>query len=85
MSIPNSLTIPFPHPSPLITIKSFSKSVIMFLFCKQVRLCHFFLDSVYKGYHTVFLSLWLTSLRMTISSSIHVAANGITSFFLMAE
>ena len=30
-------------------------------------------------------SAWLTSLRMTISSFVHVAAKGITSFFLMAE
>ena len=27
MSIPNSLIIPPPHPSPLVTISSFSKSV----------------------------------------------------------
>ena len=33
-SIPNSLTIPSPYPSPLKTISSFSKSVILFLFCK---------------------------------------------------
>ena len=32
-------------------------------------------------YHTIFLFLWLTSLRVTISRSIHVAANGIISFF----
>ena len=30
-------------------------------------------------------SVWLTSLSMTISGSIHLAANGIISFFLMAE
>ena len=34
MSIPNSLTIPSFHPSPLVTISSFSKSVCLFLFCK---------------------------------------------------
>ena len=30
-------------------------------------------------------SLWLTSLSMTVSRSIHGATNGITSFFLMSE
>ena len=29
--------------------------------------------------------VWLTSLSMIISRSIHVAANGIISFFFMAE
>ena len=32
-----------------------------------------------------FLLLCLTSLSMAISMSIHVAANGIISFFLMGE
>ena len=32
-----------------------------------------------------YLSVWLTSLRMIISSSIHVAANGIILFLFMAE
>ena len=30
----------------------------------------------------IFVFLWLTSLSMTVSGSIHVAANGIISFFL---
>ena len=33
----------------------------------------------------IFVFLWLTSLSMTISRFIHVAANGIISFFFMAE
>ena len=33
----------------------------------------------------VFVFLFLTSLGMVISSCIHVAANGIVSFFFMAE
>ena len=45
------------------------------------------LDSTYKSYHVVFVSLFLvfvfTSLSMTISSSIHAAANGIILFFFM--
>ena len=45
-------------------------------------ICTHFLDSTYKWYHMVFLFLWLTSLSLTISRSIHVAANGIILFFL---
>ena len=37
-----------------------------------------------KGCHTIFL-LCLTLLSMTVSRSIHDAANGIISLFLMAE
>jgi len=33
----------------------------------------------------VFVFFWPTSLGMRVSSSIHVAANGIMSFFFMAE
>ena len=51
MSFPNSLTVP----SPLVI--SFSKSVS--LFCKQVHLYHFFLDSTYKRCHMTFLLLCL--------------------------
>ena len=40
-----------------------------------------FLHSAYKRCH-IFVLLWLTSLSMTISSSIHVAANDIISLFL---
>ena len=44
------------------------------------HLCHV-LDSTYKWYH-VFVFLWLTSLNMTLSSSIHVAENVIFHSFL---
>ena len=54
-----------------------------FLFCGKVPLCHI-LDSRYKWYHMVFVFFWLNSLRMRVSSSIHVAANGIILFFFMA-
>ena len=40
-----------------------------------------FLDSTYKWYH-LFFFLWLTSLNMIISMSIHVVANGLISFFV---
>ena len=33
----------------------------------------------------IFVFLWLTSLSMIISKSLHVAANGIISFLFMAE
>ena len=41
------------------------------------------LDSMYKWNHTVFV--FVPSLSMIISSSIHAATNGIISFFFMAE
>ena len=37
------------------------------------------------GYNMLFVFLCLTSLGMIISRSIHVAASGIISFFIMAE
>ena len=43
------------------------------------------LDSACKGCHMMFLLLCLTSLNMTLSMSVHVAANGIISCFSMAE
>ena len=42
MSIPNSLAIPPPHPSPLVTMSVFSKSVSLFLFYTKVHLYLFF-------------------------------------------
>uniref|UniRef100_A0A8D1M804 GRF-type domain-containing protein n=1 Tax=Sus scrofa TaxID=9823 RepID=A0A8D1M804_PIG len=38
-----------------------------------------------SGYHMVFIFLFRTSLSVRVSSSIHVAANGIILFFFMAE
>ena len=35
-------------------------------------------------FHMIFLFLWLNSLRMTLSGSIHVAENGLISFFLLS-
>ena len=81
--IPNSQYFPPPPLSPLATTNLFSVSP--FLFLRYVHLCHI-LDSICKWYHMGFLFLFLTySLSMTISRSIHDAANGIISFFLMAE
>ena len=84
MSVPNSQSSPLPHPSPVVTISSFSKPVSLFLFCKFI-LYHLFDDTPFLGCHTIFLLFYLTSLTVTILRSIHVAANGIISFFLMAE
>ena len=39
------------------TIISFSKSVTLYLFCKQPHLYHFFLYSTHKRCHTIFLLL----------------------------
>ena len=55
-------------------------SVSLFLFCKYIHL-QYFLDSTYKCYHMKLVFLWLTSLSLIISRSIHVTANGIISFF----
>ena len=41
----------------------------------------FFWDSICKWYHVIFVFVWITSLSMIISRSIHVAANGSISFF----
>ena len=55
--------------------------------CKFICIICFSLIYIttYKWYHRVFVFLWLTSLNMIISRSIHVAANGIISFFFMTE
>ena len=45
----------------------------------------FFLHPTYKGCHVIFILLWFTSLSLTLSRSIHIAANGIILFFLIAE
>ena len=39
-------------------------------------MCIRFLDSTYKWHHAIFVFLWFISLRVIISRSVHVAANG---------
>ena len=56
---PNSLFIPFPPPFLLATTSLFSISESLFLFCRQVHLCHI-LDSTFKWYHMIFVFLFLT-------------------------
>ena len=48
-------------------------------------MCIILLDSSYKWYHMLFVFLWLTSLSMGISTTIHVAANGIIPFHFTAD
>ena len=43
------------------------------------------LESTYKWNHTVFLFLWLISLSIMLSRSIHVVTNGKIPFFFMAK
>ena len=43
------------------------------------------LDSTDKQYYMIFIFVWLTSFSMIISRPVHVATNGILSFFLMAN
>ena len=44
-----------------------------------------FLDSIYVCQHTVFVFLFLTSLCMTVSMSIHLTTNNSISFLFMAN
>ena len=45
-------------------------------------ICTIFLDSTYMCQYTIFIFLFLTSLCMTASRSIHTFANGTVSFLL---
>ena len=80
----------FVNPKLLIYCSSsfpFSNRGFVSYVCDSVSLfqnkfiCIIFLDSTYKWYHRMFVFLWLTSFSMIISGSIHVAENGIISFF----
>ena len=66
----------------LVTMSFFSKSVRLFLFCKDVCL-HPHLDST--GSDALGLSFSFTSLSMSISSFFPVAGNGIMSSFFRSE
>ena len=83
MSTPSSQFIPPPPLPP-------GNHTFVFHICDSISVLQissfvaFFLDSTYKRYH-IFVFVRLTSLSITMSRSIHVAANGIILFFLMAE
>ena len=80
---PKLLIYPSSNLPLLVTISLFSMSVSLFLFCNFI--CVIFLDFMYKWHHIIFVFLCLNTLSMIISRSIHVAINGIISFFFMAE
>ena len=74
ISIPQPQCMPLPPKlSPLETI-SFSKSVSQCLFCKGVQSVIFQIPHVSESIWCWCLIVWLTSLSMIISRSIHVAA-----------
>lgn len=84
VSIPNSLTIPSPHPSSVpATISSFSETVSLCFVSKFICIISLQIPHLRDGMQ-LFL-LCLTSPGVTVSGSIHAAAHGIVSFFLMAE
>ena len=67
------------HP-PLVTTSLFSISWACLFFVIFTSLLHF-LDSTYKWYDTIFVFVWLVSLSIIPSKSIHVAANDKILFF----
>ena len=91
----------FQSPSPNLSHPSFPHSnhittYLWLYFCFVNRfICTIILASLCKQYHMMLIFLWQkkipdgeryqTSISMTISRSIHVAANSIISFFFMAE
>lgn len=60
---PNSQSIPSPVPSATTSLSSMSVS--LFLFCRQVHLCHI-LDNTYKLCHMVCVSFWLRLVRSAL-------------------
>ena len=74
----------FPLPFPSATISSFSKSVTLLLFCKSICIISFQIPHIRDIIWYFSSSVWPTH-SVTLPRSIHVAANSIVSFFLMAE
>ena len=72
-------------PSPFGNYKFVFSVFLSLCFANKFTYIFFFLDFSHKWHYTLFLFLWLTSLSMKISVFIHVAANGIISFFFKAE
>ena len=75
---------PYPHISPLVTISVFSVSVRLFRLHNKSMSSFVSLlkNQIPHVGDMVFAFVWLISLSMIISRSIHVAANGIIPFFL---
>ena len=61
-----------------------SMCVTLFLFCKLVPLCGF-TDSMCRWCSMLFFPLWLTSLSLVISRSIHAAVSHTVPFCFTAE
>ena len=83
-SMPLSHFVPVhPYPSLCPRVHSLHLHLYSCLASRFFRTLYIFLDSIYMCQHTVFVFLFLTYVtRMTVSRSIHVAANGRISFFL---
>ena len=69
-----------PTPSPTLWQPSIFPLYLWVLF--SLFIC--FVDSTYKWNYMVFVFLWVISLSIILSRSIHVAANGKISFFFTA-
>ena len=82
MSIPISQFIPLPTYA-FYNYKNFPHLWLYFCFVNRFLFYHL-LDSAYKQCHMIFVFLCLTSLRRTISRSIHVAPSGIIFSLLCA-
>ena len=86
MLIPNSSpTLPPCHLLLSVTV-SFSKFVSLFLFCRSLHFYPFYFYIPHRSDIMVFVFHVfhsLTSVSMTVPRSIHVAVNGIISFFFI--
>ena len=81
-NLPIRPTLPFPP----VSTRRFSISTSLFLPWKQVHLLPFFyIPHVCVNIQYLFFSLWLTSLCMTHSRSIHISTNDPISFLFMAN
>ena len=70
---PKLLVYPYTLLSPLVGVRIFfSMSVSLWFVNKFIWII--FLDSTCEWYHMIFVSVWLASLSMIISKSIHVTA-----------
>ena len=69
-----------PNPIPLEITCLFSASITISVLL-HLFICFVFLNSPYKWNHTVFVFVWLYSLSIMPSRSIHVVTNGKISFF----
>ena len=74
-----------PHSSPTPYLPPVCSLCPWVCFCLMDRvICHI-LESTSQPYHMVSVFLWLTSLSMITSTCIHVAVNGVISFFLWLD